>query len=109
MKLTDLFGEFSLSRRVVIFKSIFICSKGDVFLVRGGMRAVEFKVVETDPSPYCVVSPETIIHCEGDPIKREVRHQLDHFLLLLTSFYIRMKKNRLSKLVMMILVVVESN
>jgi len=45
--------------------------KGDVFLVRGGMRAVEFKVVETDPSPYCVVSPETIIHCEGDPIKRE--------------------------------------
>nr|CAB3267602.1 transitional endoplasmic reticulum ATPase [Phallusia mammillata] len=45
--------------------------KGDVFLVRGGMRAVEFKVVETDPSPYCVVSPETVIHCEGEPIKRE--------------------------------------
>ena len=47
-------------------------SKGDVFLVRGGMRAVEFKVVETDPSPYCVVAPETVIHCEGEPIKREV-------------------------------------
>lgn len=45
--------------------------KGDVFVVRGGMRAVEFKVVETDPSPYCVVSPETVIHCEGEPIKRE--------------------------------------
>uniref|UniRef100_H2ZKW6 Transitional endoplasmic reticulum ATPase n=1 Tax=Ciona savignyi TaxID=51511 RepID=H2ZKW6_CIOSA len=45
--------------------------KGDVFLVRGGMRAVEFKVVETDPNPYCVVSPETVIHCEGEPIKRE--------------------------------------
>jgi len=45
--------------------------KGDVFLVRGGMRAVEFKVIETDPAPYCVVSPETTIHCEGEPIKRE--------------------------------------
>ncbi|GBM92712.1 Transitional endoplasmic reticulum ATPase [Araneus ventricosus] len=45
--------------------------KGDLFLVRGGMRAVEFKVVETDPSPYCIVAPDTVIHCEGDPIKRE--------------------------------------
>ncbi|EPZ35664.1 Transitional endoplasmic reticulum ATPase [Rozella allomycis CSF55] len=44
---------------------------GDLFLARGGMRAVEFKVVECDPSPYCIVSNETVIHCEGDPIKRE--------------------------------------
>jgi len=29
--------------------------KGDLFLVRGGMRAVEFKVVETDPVEYCIV------------------------------------------------------
>lgn len=36
------------------------------------MRAVEFKVVETDPSPYCIVAYDTVIHCEGDPIKREV-------------------------------------
>jgi hypothetical protein len=27
---------------------------GDVFQVRGGMRTVDFKVVEVDPSPYCV-------------------------------------------------------
>jgi len=45
--------------------------KGDLFLVRGGMRSVEFKVVETDPAPYCIVAPDTVIHCEGDPIKRE--------------------------------------
>ncbi|XP_065070225.1 transitional endoplasmic reticulum ATPase [Rhopilema esculentum] len=45
--------------------------KGDIFLVRGGMRAVEFKVVETDPAPYCIVAPDTVIHCEGEPIKRE--------------------------------------
>uniref|UniRef100_A0A671MNM6 Transitional endoplasmic reticulum ATPase n=1 Tax=Sinocyclocheilus anshuiensis TaxID=1608454 RepID=A0A671MNM6_9TELE len=30
-----------------------------------------FKVVETDPSPYCIVAPDTVIHCEGEPIKRE--------------------------------------
>ena len=46
--------------------------EGDIFLVRGGMRAVEFKVVETDPSPYCIVAPDTVIHCEGEPIRREV-------------------------------------
>jgi transitional endoplasmic reticulum ATPase len=45
--------------------------KGDLFQVRGGMRSVDFKVVETDPAPYCIVSPDTVIHCEGDPIKRE--------------------------------------
>jgi transitional endoplasmic reticulum ATPase len=45
--------------------------KGDTFQVRGGMRAVEFKVIETDPSPYCIVAPDTVIHCEGEPIKRE--------------------------------------
>jgi len=45
--------------------------KDDTFLVRGSMRAVEFKVVETDPSPFCIVAPDTIIHCEGEPVKRE--------------------------------------
>lgn len=45
--------------------------KGDLFLVRGAMRAVEFKVVETDPAEYCIVAQDTVIHCEGDPIKRE--------------------------------------
>ncbi len=45
--------------------------KGDLFLARGGMRAVEFKVVETDPSPFCIVEPNTTIFCEGAPLKRE--------------------------------------
>jgi len=35
------------------------------------MRSVDFKVVETDPTPYCIVAPDTVIHCEGEPIKRE--------------------------------------
>lgn len=45
--------------------------KGDTFTVRGGMRQVEFKVVETDPAEYCIVAQDTVIHTEGDPIKRE--------------------------------------
>lgn len=44
--------------------------KGDIFICRN-MRAVEFKVVDTDPSPYCVVVPDTIIRCDGEPVKRE--------------------------------------
>lgn len=40
------------------------------------MRAVEFKVVGTEPEPYCIVAPDTVIHCEGDPIKREVSRPL---------------------------------
>ena len=44
--------------------------KGDIFICRN-MRAVEFKVIETDPSPYCVVVPDTIIRCDGEPVKRE--------------------------------------
>ena len=29
------------------------------------------QVVDVDPAPYCIVAPQTTIHCEGDPIKRE--------------------------------------
>ena len=53
-------------------KLLFVIISGDMFLVRGGMRAVEFKVIETDPTPYCIVAPDTVIHCEGEPVKREV-------------------------------------
>merc|ERR1711878_133800 len=45
--------------------------KHDTFIVRGAMRPVEFKVIETDPGPFCIVAPDTVIHCEGEPVKRE--------------------------------------
>ncbi len=51
--------------------------QGDIFLARGGMRSVEFKVVETDPADYCIVAPDTEIFCEGEPIKREDEEKLD--------------------------------
>lgn len=51
--------------------------QGDTFLARAAMRSVEFKVVETDPEPYCIVAPDTEIFCEGEPIKREDEEKLD--------------------------------
>jgi transitional endoplasmic reticulum ATPase len=51
--------------------------KGDLFLVRAAMHPVEFKVVETDPAPCCIVAPDTVIHCEGEPIKREDEEKAD--------------------------------
>ena len=45
--------------------------------MRGGMRSVEFKVVETEPAPYCIVAPDTEIYCEGEPIRREDEERLD--------------------------------
>ncbi|KAI6092463.1 AAA ATPase [Hypoxylon rubiginosum] len=45
--------------------------QGDLFIVRGGMRQVEFKVVEVDPPEFGIVAQDTVIHCEGEPIQRE--------------------------------------
>ncbi|CAI5447520.1 unnamed protein product [Caenorhabditis angaria] len=45
--------------------------KGDIFTVSAAMRTVEFKVIETDPSPACIVAPDTLIFYEGTPIKRK--------------------------------------
>ncbi|XP_059286815.1 cell division cycle protein 48 homolog [Lycium ferocissimum] len=51
--------------------------KGDIFNVRGGMRCVEFKVMETDPPEYCIVAPETEIFVGDEPVKREDEDQLN--------------------------------
>ncbi|KAI6673282.1 hypothetical protein NL676_001188 [Syzygium grande] len=51
--------------------------KGDLFLVRGGRRSVEFKVIETDPAEYCVVAPDTEIYLQGEPVRREDENGLD--------------------------------
>ena len=43
---------------------------GDIFIVRGAMRAVEFKVITVEPNGAGIVDPNTIIFCEGEPVKR---------------------------------------
>ncbi len=56
--------------------------KGDTFLVREGVRPVEFKVMEvelidpTEETPYCVVAPQTVIRCDGEPVKRRSPNRL---------------------------------
>merc|ERR1712217_752193 len=50
---------------------------GDLFLVRTGFRPVEFKVVGVDPGEFVIVAPDTVIHCEGEPVKREDEEKLD--------------------------------
>ena len=52
--------------------------KGDLFLVRGGMRSVEFKVVDIHPpAEYCIVADDTVVFCDGEPVKREDEERLD--------------------------------
>merc|ERR1712151_29322 len=51
--------------------------QGDLFLVRGGFRPVEFKVVGVEPGEFVIVAPDTTIHCEGEPVKREDEEKLD--------------------------------
>jgi len=51
--------------------------KNDTFVVRGGFKAVEFKVVEVDPPEYCIVSPQTTLFDEGEPISREDEEAAD--------------------------------
>jgi hypothetical protein len=33
-----------------------------MFLIRGGMRTVKFKVIKTDPSEFRIVAQDTVIH-----------------------------------------------
>lgn len=68
---------FDVYLKPYFFEAYRPLKKGDLFLVRQAMHPVEFKVVETDPEPYCIVAPDTVIHCEGDPIKREDEERLD--------------------------------
>lgn len=51
--------------------------KGDIHLVRGPFRPVEFKIVETEPGEQCIVAPTTLIFDEGEPIKREDEEKLE--------------------------------
>jgi transitional endoplasmic reticulum ATPase len=46
-------------------------TKGDLFLIHKAMRSVEFKVVGIEPDEYGLVTPDTEIYCEGEPVKRE--------------------------------------
>ncbi len=56
---------FVLNKIAVAYRPV---RKGDTFLVRGGMRTVEFKVIDTDPAEYCIVAQDTVIHTGAWPL-----------------------------------------
>lgn len=39
--------------------------KGDKFIAHAKEQFMEFEVIETDPDPYCIVAPDTVIICDG--------------------------------------------
>jgi len=65
-------GDLTQTYLVPYFKDAYRpLYKGDTFIVRGNFRAVEFKVVATEPKEYGIVSPTTTLFTEGEPVKRE--------------------------------------
>ena len=71
-------GNLTQTYLIPYFKDVYRpVHKGDTFIVRGGFRPVEFKVVETDPEKCCIIGPQTVIFDEGEPIKREDEERAD--------------------------------
>lgn len=64
-------GDLTQTYLIPYFKDAFRpIHKGDNFIVRGNFRAVEFKVVATEPNEFGIVNANTILFTEGEPIKR---------------------------------------
>ena len=51
-------------------------TEGDVIQLQLGAQLAEFKVVETEPPRHCIVSPETAIDMEEEPLERSVEEVL---------------------------------
>ena len=60
----------------------------NVFEVDGDEGVVEFKVISTCPQPICIVSPDTLIFCNGAPLKKEVSNSesSSEFCYIFSSF-----------------------
>lgn len=71
-------GDLATTYLVPYFKDAYRpIKKNDTFIVRGGFKAVEFKVVACEPQEYGIVAPTTVLYTEGEPIKREEEEKLD--------------------------------
>lgn len=71
-------GDLTKTYLIPYFKDAYRpLKKGDLFLVRGGFKAVEFKVVATEPKEFGIVGPASMLFTEGEPIKREDEEKLD--------------------------------
>ena len=46
-------------------------TEGDCFILPGGAKPVEFKIVLLDPKPACIIADGGEIFTDGDPVDRE--------------------------------------
>lgn len=71
-------GDLTKTFLVPYFKDAYRpVKKGDLFVVRGNFKPVEFKIVATEPKEYGIVAPNTVLYTEGEPINREDEEKLD--------------------------------
>ena len=49
--------------------------EGDYFTCRGVKHQIEFKIVKTDPDPFCLVAPGAKIYCKGKITKKEIKSE----------------------------------
>lgn len=71
-------GDITSTYLIPYFKDAFRpIHKNDTFIVRGNFRAVEFKVVATDPGDFGFVTATTTLFTEGEPVKREDEESVD--------------------------------
>ena len=71
-------GDLTKTYLIPYFKDAYRpVKKGDLFLVRGNFKPVEFKIVATEPKEFGIVAPNTMLYTEGEPINREDEEKLD--------------------------------
>lgn len=72
----DLFETYLKPYFLKVYRPI---HRGDTFKVRDTFHPVKFKIIEIEPTKEdcAIVAPETVIWCEGEPIKREDDECLD--------------------------------
>lgn len=49
--------------------------KGDRFIIERNEQAIEFQVIDTDPEPYCIVVPNTVVVFKGEPLRRRIKRE----------------------------------
>lgn len=71
-------GDLATTYLIPYFKDAYRpVKKGDYFICRGGFKAVEFKIVATEPGEIGIVGPTTTLYTDGEPVKREDEEKLD--------------------------------
>jgi transitional endoplasmic reticulum ATPase len=70
-------GDFTPQLQAYFKDAFRPIKKGDLFIVRGGFKALEFKVLDLEPGEYGIVGPTTQLHAQGEPVKREQEEMMD--------------------------------